>query len=238
MASSTRSHILPTSLVVGGCFVQAALPHGVDAHGAVAHHAAHVDAFPHAVHGRQVFAVGLPVPRQAGVDGALRDVLHGLHHLRQIASVLRLAGRESDAAVAGDHGGDAVVAGGRSDGAPKRICASRWVWISTKPGVTVLPPASISRLPLPSTSPTAAMRFPETATSPRLPGAPVPSTRGAVANDEIVGHEDSSLCRLMRQVSSLRECAQGKVVSASSSSSHRETGNCADGRAAIRSSSE
>ena len=98
--------------------VQAALAHGVDAHRAVADHAADVDALVHPVDGFEVLAVGLPVPGQSGVDGFLRDVLHGLHHLRQVAAVLGLAGREGDAAVADDHGGDAVVAGRRGDGIP------------------------------------------------------------------------------------------------------------------------
>ena len=56
------------------------------------------------------------------------------------------------------------------------ICASRWVWMSTKPGVTVLPAASISRLPLASTLPTVVMRSASTAMSADLAAAPVPST--------------------------------------------------------------
>ena len=56
------------------------------------------------------------------------------------------------------------------------IWASKCVWMSTNPGVTILPAASISRLPLPFTSPTATMRSPCTATSPWRRGAPVPST--------------------------------------------------------------
>ena len=54
--------------------------------------------------------------------------------------------------------------------------ASRWVWMSTKPGVTTCPSASISRRPGPSTRPTSTILSPSTATSPVHPGAPVPST--------------------------------------------------------------
>src|SRR4051794_19689528 len=54
--------------------------------------------------------------------------------------------------------------------------ASRWVWTSTNPGLTTRPSASIDSRPSPSTSPTAAIRSPVTATSPRNDGLPVPST--------------------------------------------------------------
>src|SRR5689334_12150061 len=54
--------------------------------------------------------------------------------------------------------------------------ASRWVWTSTNPGLTTRPSASIDSRPSPSRSPTAAMRSPVTATSPRNDGRPVPST--------------------------------------------------------------
>jgi hypothetical protein len=54
-------------------------------------------------------------------------------------------------------------------------CASRWVWMSTKPGVTSLPVASITSVAVPSHAPTSTMRSPTMATSARRPGAPVPS---------------------------------------------------------------
>ena len=55
-------------------------------------------------------------------------------------------------------------------------CASRWVWMSTNPGVTMQPSASIVRRPSPSTRPTATTRSPSMATSATCAGAPVPST--------------------------------------------------------------
>src|SRR5262249_61484053 len=54
--------------------------------------------------------------------------------------------------------------------------ASRWVGQATKPGLPTGPPASIVSRPLPSTAPTATMRSPRTATSPRNDRRPVPST--------------------------------------------------------------
>ena len=98
--------------------VEAALAHGVDAHRTMSHHATDIDALVHAVDGFEVLAEGFPVPRQPGVDRFLRDVLYGLHHLRQIAAVLRLAGSERHAAVACHHRGHAVVARRRRNGVP------------------------------------------------------------------------------------------------------------------------
>ncbi len=56
-------------------------------------------------------------------------------------------------------------------------CASRWVWMSTKPGVTRQPSASmVRRASVSSSTPTATMRSPSTATSPRTGSPPEPST--------------------------------------------------------------
>jgi len=73
-------------------------------------------------------------------------------------------------------------------------CASRWVWISTKPGVTTFPSASISRMPRSSIVPIAVIRSPSTATSPTVPGEPVPSDDETVPNDEVVCHHGSVPC--------------------------------------------
>jgi len=53
--------------------------------------------------------------------------------------------------------------------------ASRWVWMSTKPGVTTRPSASIVRRPRPPTRPTSTMRSPSIARSPVKVAFPVPS---------------------------------------------------------------
>ena len=56
-------------------------------------------------------------------------------------------------------------------------CASRWVWMSTKPGVTTRPSASISSTARsPVRSPIAEMRSPSMPTSAKTAGPPVPST--------------------------------------------------------------
>ena len=57
----------------------------------------------------------------------------------------------------------------------KRGVLSQCVWMSTQPGCTILPVASISFLPVPGTAPTAVILSPSTATSPAKRGAPEPS---------------------------------------------------------------
>src|SRR5204862_466805 len=60
----------------------------------------------------EVVAVALPVPRQAFTQHREGDVLDAFHQLDQAVVVGGLAGREADAAVAHDHGGDAVPGAG------------------------------------------------------------------------------------------------------------------------------
>ena len=55
-------------------------------------------------------------------------------------------------------------------------CASRCVWMSTNPGVTTLPTASISVRPGVSTVPTAVILSPSMATSATVASLPLPST--------------------------------------------------------------
>ena len=64
--------------------------------------------------------------------------------------------------------------------------ASRWVWMSTNPGVTMQPSASIVRRPSPSTSPTATTRSPSMATSAGVRRSAGAVDDRAVADDEIV----------------------------------------------------
>ena len=96
-----------------GRFLDGALAHHVEAGCAVAHQAADVDHRPQPFDGVQIAAVGLPVPRQAGEDGVLRNVLDGLHHAGQKLAIRFAAGREGHAAVAEQRGGDAVPGDGR-----------------------------------------------------------------------------------------------------------------------------
>ena len=58
----------------------------------------------------------------------------------------------------------------------QKIWASRWVCPSMNPGATMHPLASISFRPRSSTSPTATIRSPDTATSAWRPSPPEPST--------------------------------------------------------------
>ena len=106
-----RHHIGHLGAFLGGClFFHGAFAHHVEAHGAMAHHAGHVQRRIKPLDGVQIAAVVFPVPRQAGEDGVLRNVLNGLHHRRKQLHILWLAGCEGDAAVAEQSGGDAVPA--------------------------------------------------------------------------------------------------------------------------------
>ena len=60
-------------------------------------------------------------------------------------------------------------------GASQATWASRWLWMSTKPGVTMRPDASMVRVAGPESSPTSVTRSPTMPTSARRAGAPVPS---------------------------------------------------------------
>ena len=62
---------------------------------------------------------------------------------------------------------------GLSSGSQK-TWASKWVWMSMKPGATAQPEASSSRAPV-RWGPIASMTPPVMATSARWPGPPVPS---------------------------------------------------------------
>ena len=63
----------------------------------------------------------------------------------------------------------------------QHTCPSKWVWMSTKPGVSSRPSASTVRVAAwPASRPTSVIRPPDTATSPVKPGRPVPSTMNAL----------------------------------------------------------
>ncbi len=65
--------------------------------------------------------------------------------------------------------------------------------MSTKPGVTSLPAASISSGAPPSIAPIAVMRSPSIARSARLPGCAGAVDECAVADDDVVRHGGSPL---------------------------------------------
>jgi hypothetical protein len=56
----------------------------------------------------EIFGIGLPVPGQPFGHHRARNILDALHHRDQQFLVARAAGRESDAAIAADRGGDAM----------------------------------------------------------------------------------------------------------------------------------
>ena len=75
---------------------------------------------------------------------ALRDVLDAFHQEHEVVAVLRL---RQGAKPTPQLPTTTEVTPWQLDGAPSGsqvICASRWVWTSTKPGVTSLPRASIT----------------------------------------------------------------------------------------------
>ena len=112
-------HLL--ALGVARLLFHRSLAHDVEAHGTVADHAGDVDAGLQAFDGVEIAAVVFPVPRQAGEDGVLRNVLHRFHHAGEEFLVRRLAGRKGDAAVAHEHGGDAVPAHRRQRRIPANL---------------------------------------------------------------------------------------------------------------------
>src|SRR5689334_7104427 len=60
----------------------------------------------------------LPRPGNAGAQHRLRNVLDAFHDLDEAEMILRRAGREADAAIAHDRGGDTVLRGRRDVLAP------------------------------------------------------------------------------------------------------------------------
>jgi hypothetical protein len=69
---------------------------------------------------KPVHVVGeaFPGPRNAGAQHRLGNVLDALHQLDQPQMIVRPAGREADAAIAHDHGRDAILRRGRDVLAP------------------------------------------------------------------------------------------------------------------------
>ena len=138
IASSTRSRHGGDVVGRGRRLVEAALAHRGDPHRAVADHAADVDALGDAVDPAEVLAVGRPVPRQAVEDGVARDVLDALHHLGQELAVARAC---TGANVTPQLPSTTLVTPCQHDdvgSGSHASWASRWVWMSTKPGVTTL----------------------------------------------------------------------------------------------------
>jgi hypothetical protein len=88
----------------------AALAHDVCTHRAVGHLSRHVDGARPALQGVEVLRKRLPLPVDALGQGGAGNVLDTLHQLDQKSLLPGPHRRETDAAVAHHHGGDAVPA--------------------------------------------------------------------------------------------------------------------------------
>src|SRR5690606_4219707 len=100
--------------------VNAALAHDIGAHRAVGHLGADVDGAGFAIQRVQVFGEALPLPLDALGQGRAGNVFHVFHdfdHALALA-VIGAAGGKTDAAVAHDQRGDAVVGSGAAQGIP------------------------------------------------------------------------------------------------------------------------
>ena len=105
-------------VVVGGRLVAgAALAHRVAAHRAVRDLRAEIDGERPLLDGVEVLGEALPLPGDALGQRGAGDVLDAFHQLDQPLFAAGADRREPDAAVAADHGGDAVQA--------RRLQASR-----------------------------------------------------------------------------------------------------------------
>ena len=105
--------------LVGGGAASSSRPRSpidVVAHGAVADHAADVDALGQRLERVEVLAVGLPVPRQPVEDAARRDVLDRLHHLGEDSRSSGCTGAKVTPQLPMHHRGDAVPARRRRTG--------------------------------------------------------------------------------------------------------------------------
>ena len=96
-------------VVVGGGLVgRAPLAHHEGAHRAVRHLGGDVERARDPVERVEVLADGLPVPPDRLAQGCAGDALDALHQADEPVVTVGRGGREADAAVTHDHGGDAV----------------------------------------------------------------------------------------------------------------------------------
>jgi hypothetical protein len=105
----------------GGRLLEAAGAHHVVAQGAVADHAADVEAERAPAERGEVVAVGLPAPVEPGHDRVGRDVLDGLHHLGEVGLLAGADRGERHAAVAEHDRRDAVPARRAGDRVPEQL---------------------------------------------------------------------------------------------------------------------
>ena len=97
-------------VVLGGFLRECTLAHDIHAQRRMADVHAVVDRLGQALHGREIFRESLPGPVDAGRHRRRRDILDRREAARIPVTVLGLAGRQREAAVAHDHRGNAVPA--------------------------------------------------------------------------------------------------------------------------------
>ena len=100
--------MVATSSAAATLLRDAALAHHVEPQRAVRHRGADVDAAAQPGDHVEVLGERLPAPRDALVERRAGDVLDAFHQLDQVRLGAGTDGREADAAVAHDDGGDAV----------------------------------------------------------------------------------------------------------------------------------
>src|SRR5882724_551581 len=108
-------------IVLGRRLLEGALAHDIGAQRGVAKVARVVDAFGEPVDGVEELGEGLPLPLDARFHRLQRDVLRALEIADHEVPVFLGAGREGEAAIAHDHGGDAVPAGAGPERIPEHL---------------------------------------------------------------------------------------------------------------------
>ena len=116
-----------------------------------------------------------PGPGNAGAQHRLRNILDAFHQLDQPDVIGRPAGREADAAIAHDRGGDAVLRRGRDVLAPGDLAVIMGVDVDKARRRPVCPWRRSLPCPWPATRPTSVMRPSVIATSASNSSPPRPS---------------------------------------------------------------
>ena len=173
------------------CFADGAFAHDVRADRAVTDEAHHVDRRVEVVECVEVLAVALPRPRQPAEDRLCRDVLDALHHVREHLAIVGPTRCERDAAVAHQRGRDAVVARRGEQRIPADLRVEVAVDVDESRGDRLSGGIDLTDADLVDPSD----RRDRDAGDPDVGGdgfAPGAVDDGAVADDDVVGHGNSS----------------------------------------------
>ena len=121
MPSRTMAAMPAMSSGGRGLVAGAALAHDVAAHCAMRHLATDIGDLRQPVDVIEELGERLPTPLDAGCERGARDVLDTLHEPDEPVMSIGCSRREADAAVAHDHGGDAVPARRRQERIPRDL---------------------------------------------------------------------------------------------------------------------